>query len=139
MDKRVRVLILEDDLKTISVLLDKLSDLLILNQQTNELEKVNFDVTVIADSGKASRMLSMLGSEDFDLILLDRDCVSRGSFHAVGIGKFDPDRVIAISSVPEFNQELEEEFGITKRVEKRLGDLEGFAESVSQIVEKMLT
>ncbi len=128
-----KVLILEDDLRTIAILLDKLSDFLVIDKETNEMERIGFDVTVFADSQKAGAFLRDCKDQDFDLIILDRDCCSRGSFHSAGIDIFNPAKIIAISSVPEFNQELENKYGITRRVDKRLSSLESFATAVTQI------
>lgn len=136
MDKKI--LILEDDVKTVAILADKLADFFIKNESTKEVEKIHFDMTVIGDSGKAKIFIDSCEDGDFDCILLDRDCALGDSFHRADIGKFNPNKIISISSVPEFNQAAHERFGINKQVEKNYGDLEDFAEKVMNSIKEIL-
>lgn len=137
MDKK-RILILEDDLKTVVILTSRLSNFFIKNESNNEMEKVGFDMTVIGDSGKAKIFIDSCEDGDFDCILLDRDCASGDSFHRADIGKFNPNKIISISSVPEFNQAAQERFGINKQVEKHYGNLEDFGEKVMDVIKVCL-
>lgn len=65
----------------------------------------------------------------FDVILLDRDCKLGGSFHVLDIERFGPEKVIAISSVPEFNEQLKQR-GVKKAILKDYQNLDKFADDV---------
>lgn len=132
------ILILEDDLKTIATLLNLLADFFVINKENNEMERVSFDVTVITDSVKANNLLRNVEDDNFDLILLDRDCYSGGSFHSTQIDKFNPKKIISISAVTAFNEEARDRYGIDRCVEKTQGNLEDFAQKVILVIREML-
>ena len=133
-----KILILEDDLKTLSVLLNKLSSVFVHKEGGAEAEKVEFSVTVISDCDKVDKFINKMNKGEFDIILLDRDCSLGGSFHLLDIPKFGAKKVIAISSVPEFNQELKEKYGIDAIIEKDFEKLDNFADRVTVIIKQML-
>jgi len=91
-----RILILEDDLKTLSVLTDKLFEL------ENNLEDIEISVTIFSEY---TQVEDYVNKSDYrpDLIVLDYDCKLCGSFHALDFNKFDPKKIIAISTQPEYN------------------------------------
>jgi len=76
----------------------------------------------------------------FDIILLDRDCKLAGSFHVLNLEKFGADKVISISSVPEYNDQAQKR-GVTKVILKDYQYLDDFADKVvkaiGEIVSKM--
>ena len=83
-------------------------------------------------------MLITIQKTQFDIILLDRDCKLNNSFHVLNIEKFGADKVIAISSVPEYNKEAKQR-GVKRVVLKDLQYIDEFAKKVAKEVEKMLT
>lgn len=62
---------------------------------------------------------------NFDLILLDRDCKLGGSFHALDLNKFGKDKILGISSVPEYNENLHR-LGVDHIVDKDYKQLRDF-------------
>lgn len=75
--------------------------------------------------------------EDIDIILLDRDCKLGGSFHVLDIEKFGTDKIIAISSVPEFNEEIKRR-GVKRIVQKDNYNLDNFVDKVIEEIEDVL-
>lgn len=124
--KTIRILILEDDLKTLAVLLDKISKL------EDDLIGKNYGdiaVTVLSEYTQVEEYINELGKPGFDIILLDRDCKAGGSFHVLNLDKFDKDKIISISSVPEYN-ETAKNMGISKVIWKDYDNLERFSDKV---------
>jgi DNA-binding response OmpR family regulator len=122
----MKILILEDDLETLSVLMKKLS----------ELDK-NIAVTVFSEYTQVIDYLNKIPRLDFDVVLLDRDCQLGGSFHILDIQRFGLDKIIAISSVPEYNEQLRIK-GVTKIVQKDYNDLETFAKKTVEIINELV-
>lgn len=96
--RTIRILLLEDDLRTISVLANRLSAL--------EEGRDDFDIalTVLAEYSQIEEYINN-AKTDFDIILLDRDCKACGSFHILDFEKFGVDKIISISAIPEWNEE----------------------------------
>jgi DNA-binding response OmpR family regulator len=122
----MKILILEDDLETLSVLMKKLS----------ELDK-NIAVTVFSEYTQVIDYLNKIPRLDFDVVLLDRDCQLGGSFHILDIQRFGLDKIIAISSVPEYNEQLRIK-GVTKIVQKDYNDLETFAKKTAEMINELV-
>ena len=131
--KTIKILILEDDLQTLSALLHRLA--YVFNKKA---EKIDFNITIVSDSDKVKRFINKLDKDDFDIILLDRDCQMCGSFHILDIEKFGAEKVIAISSIPSFNKELFKKYGIDRIARKEYNELDRFASEVILIIKKML-
>ena len=74
----------------------------------------------------------------FDIILLDRDCKLNNSFHILDIERFGADKVISISSVPEYNKQAQQK-GIKRVILKDLKDIDEFTRKVVNEVEIMTT
>jgi hypothetical protein len=102
--KLTRILILEDDLETLSRILEKLNQL--EKAHSKEETRIEFSPVVIAESPLVDTLINNNENLDFDIILLDRDCKLCGSFHTLNIERFGVGKVIAISSVPNYNEEL---------------------------------
>lgn len=126
-----RILILEDNYKVLSKLLEKLSDL-------EDRQPFEFSITLINDSNQVENLINGNPRAEFDLIILDRDCKTNASFHILDIEAFGAEKVIAISTVPKYNQQAQER-GVTKVVEKDLADIDGFTEKVVQEIENIIT
>lgn len=130
--KLIRFLILEDDIKTLATLFRALS---LLEDKFDG--QIDFGVTVMSDYTQVADYINKMGGDPFDIVLLDRDCRLGGSFHVLDINKFGPDKIIGISSVPTYNQELGR-LGVTKIVDKDYSDLEPFALKVTNLIEEMI-
>lgn len=115
--KMVRVLILEDDLETLSVIFKVLAR-----------TKIDFIPIVLSTYEQVEKLINP-SKMVFDLILLDRDCAFGGSFHILDIEKFGVDKIIAISSVPEYNDQLRQK-GVSKVILKNYANLDEFSKKV---------
>ena len=113
--KHLNVLILEDDLETLSVIF----------QVLHQLEEIaEFYPIVLSTYAQVEELINQ-SSLNFDLILLDRDCAMGGSFHILNIEKFGIEKVIGISSVPEYNQDLLKR-GVKTTIHKKYENLKLF-------------
>lgn len=126
----MRILILEDDLETLTKLLQNLARL-----EKNLSQKIS--VTIFSEYWQVEEHLNTGTKEKFDFILLDRDCKLGGSFHVLDMEKFEVNKIIGISSVPEYNEELKKK-GVTQIVHKDYNDLETFAGKTVEIISKLV-
>lgn len=124
------ILILEDNLQVLSKLLDKL---FVLEQD----QPYDFSVIVLTNYLQVKEYVNNNPKAAFDIILLDRDCKLANSFHVLDIERFGADKVISISSVPEYNTEAQQR-GVKRVVHKDFQALDEFSERVVFEVEKML-
>ncbi len=132
MDKirNIKILILEDDLETVERILEIL--------RVTEAEKnVVFGVTVLPDYIQTEEFINKNPQIKFDILLLDRDCFLGGSFHVVNLDNFDKDKVISISSVPEWNSRAKQ-MGVKRVVYKDYQDLEYFAISLKKEILRLI-
>ena len=128
--KTFRILILEDDIQTISILTKKII------QIEAELKEGDIAVTVLSEYTQVEEYINNTKT-DFDVILLDRDCKACGSFHVLNFDKFGVDKIISISAIPEWNKEARER-GVTRVVLKDLINLEKFADNVSGEIKRII-
>jgi hypothetical protein len=131
--KTIRILILEDDLKTLSVITDKLFEL----EERLFDDNIDFAVTVFSEYTEVEEYLNKKGSNKFDIILLDKDCKLTGSFHCLDFDKFDLNKIIAISSVAQYNKELEK-IGIKKVCRKDFANMNQFGDDIIKEIIKMI-
>ena len=124
------ILILEDDLKTLSKILSHLAKL-------EEDQPFYFSLVVLTDYTQVIDYVNDNPKAKFDIILLDRDCKKGGSFHVLDLEKFGADKVISISPVPEFNEQAKAR-GVKKVVYKDYMYLDKFAEDVVKEIEEMV-
>ena len=122
--KTIKILILEDDLEVLSIIFKKLF-------QT----EYEFLPVVLSTYEQVEEFINK-SNLNFDVILLDRDCGLGGSFHILDIEKFGPEKVIGISSIPEYNNELVKR-GVNKIVHKSHEDLEQFGEDLVLMIKKI--
>jgi len=131
--KTIRVLILEDDLKTLSVVTDGLFDL----EESLFDKRINFAITVFSEYSSVEDYLNQIQEPNFDIILLDRDCKLGGSFHAINVQKFGAEKFITISTQPEYN-EAAKKMGVMRMVRKDYKRLDDFRslliKEISQII-----
>ena len=125
----VKVLVLEDDLETVQVILAVLRDV--------EEKKFSFAVTVLPDYIQTEEFINKNPQIRFDILLLDRDCFLGGTFHVVNLDNFDKEKVISISSVPEYNEKARE-MGIKRIVWKDYQNLESFARELKTQITQII-
>lgn len=124
------ILILEDNLKVLSKLLDRLF-------QVEQDQPYEFSTIVLTNHQQVEDYINTNPKADFDIALLDRDCKLGHSFHVLDIERFGADKIISISSVPEYNQEAQHR-GITRVVLKDYANLDSFADEVVKEVAEMV-
>ena len=112
------VLILEDNLLVLSQLLKSLEYL-------EREQPYSLTLTVLTDSLQMKRLINSNPDLEFDIILLDRDCKLNGSFHELDIERLGVEKIIAISSIIEYNDDLKKR-GVKRLVEKDLSNLYNF-------------
>ncbi len=117
------ILILEDDLETLSIIFRVLFE-----------SKIDFAPVVFSTYEQVEKILNP-SELKFDIILLDRDCAMGGSFHALDFEKFGVDKIIGISSVPPYNEELLK-IGVKVVINKEYQDLEKFAAELKDQIGK---
>lgn len=125
-----RILILEDNLLVLSKLLANLE---ILEQD----QPYSLTLVILTDSKQVEDYINNNPKANFDIIILDRDCKLNESFHNLNFERFGAEKVISISSVPEFNEDAKKR-GVTKSVLKDIRDYDKFAKDVINIIKKML-
>jgi len=130
--KNLKVLILEDDLKTLSVIMNGLFDL----EEKLFDDHINIAVTVFSEYLSVENYLNKIDKPNFDIILLDRDCKLGGSFHAINVKKFGADKFISISTQPEYN-ETANRMGIKRSVRKDYKHLDVFCDDLIQQIEQI--
>lgn len=129
--KTTRILILEDDLETLSVLLRKLHE---LEDETSS----SISVVTLSEYTQVEEFINNKPDFNFDIILLDRDCKASGSFHILNIEKYGPQKVISISSMPNYNQQAQDR-GVQRVVWKDYLNLEDFGFKVIENIKQMLS
>ena len=129
--KIIRILILEDDLETLSVLTGRLFE---LEQSFNNKE---ISVTTFSEYTQVESYVNRMDDSSFDIILLDRDCRVGGSFYVLDFKKFNTDKIISISTVPEWNNQAVEK-GVKKVCWKGHDNIEDWGEQVSKLIKNML-
>lgn len=125
-----KILILEDDLLTLSKIFERLYEL-------EENQPYDFSIITLSDYTQVQDFINSNPKASFDIILLDRDCKLGGSFHVLDIEKFGPEKVISISTVPEYNEEVEEK-GVKRVILKDYTKLDEFAQKVVQEIKEII-
>ena len=126
----LRILILEDDLRALSFLMNRIGQL--------EEKSKGFDiaVTVLSEYTQVEEYINNT-KMDFDVILLDRDCKSCGSFHVLDFEKFGVDKIISISAIPKWNEDAKKR-GVKRVILKDQENIEGFADKVVNEISIMI-
>jgi len=128
--KQCSILMLEDDLETLQVLISKFQQI--------ELERaVSICLTSLCSYWEVEKYINKSKKGTYDILLLDRDDSLGGSFHNVDLSLFDKDKVISISSVPQYNSEAIA-MGAKRVVFKDYSNLPDFAEKVKQEILKII-
>lgn len=125
-----RILILEDNLIVLSKIIDRLATL-------EQNQPFDLSLVSLTDYEQVEDYINKNPNAAFDVILLDRDDKLNRSFHVLDIERLGVEKVIAISSVPRFNRQLQDR-GVRHVVEKDLLNPDEFVGEVVAIVEDML-
>ena len=133
--KTVRILILEDDLETLSIILKKLS--LFEKELEVDSSPKDFSVVTLSEYTQVEEYINKNKEFKFDAVLLDRDCKVAGSFHVLNLEKFGADKVISISSVPEYNEQAKKR-GVKRVVWKDYKNLDNFSDEVINELRRLL-
>ena len=123
----IRILILEDDLETLSFILKKLHLLEEKLARSGSLK--DFSIVTLSEYTQVEDYINKSEEFKFDIVLLDRDCKAGGSFHVLDVERFGADRIISISSIPDYNEEAKAR-GIKRIVHKNFENLEAFSDKV---------
>jgi len=126
-----RILILEDDLEAASKILG------VLYRVEPHLAPYDFDITLLSTYQSVEILINEHRENDFDIILLDRDCKMNGSFHVLDMERFGLEKIISISSKPEWNQQAQAR-GVSHVVPKSFSGLDGFAQEIGALVLDLL-
>ena len=128
--KTIRILILEDDIRALSFLTNRISLL--------EKKSKGFDIalTVLSEYTQVEEYINKT-QMDFDIILLDRNCKACGSFHCLDFEKFGVDKIISTSTMPEYNEEAQKR-GVQRIIRKDHYRIEDFADKIVDEIEKMI-
>lgn len=124
------ILILEDNLQVLSVLLNKLFKL--EQDQPYELSTI-----ILTNYQQVEDYINTNPKANFDIALLDRDCKLGKSFHVFDLERFGVEKVISISSVPEFNEDAKKR-GVTRSILKDYAQLDNFADQVTKEIAGMI-
>lgn len=131
--KTIRILILEDDLKTLAVIMDELFRL----EESLFNNQIDLAVTTFSEYTQVQDYLNKIEEPNFDIILLDRDCKLGGSFQVINIQKFGAENFIAISTQPEYN-ETAIKMGVKRVVRKDYKRLSEFATNLIEEIKSMI-
>lgn len=129
--KTIKILILEDDIETLSLLTQSISSF------QKRLNNFDLALTILAEYTQVEDYLNSADKNIFDIILLDRDCKACGSFHCLDFDKYSVDKIIGISSVPPYNDQLREK-GVTRIVHKDFQAMDGFISGVETYLTEMI-
>lgn len=129
----IRILLLEDDLATVVALVYALQSM----EEELLAQGKDISLVVLSEYTMVEQYINPDTTHSFDIILLDRDCKVGGSFHALDIERFGVEKVIAISSTPQWNEEAQAR-GVKRVVWKDYDNLYGFAHKVVREVRSIL-
>lgn len=132
----LRILILEDDLETLSILLNKLS--LLEKEFENSSSPKDFSVVTLSEYTQVEEYINKNKEFKFDAVLLDRDCKVGGSFHVLNLETIGADKIISISSIPQYNEDAGKR-GVKRVVWKDYQDLAEFSDKVIDELRELLS
>ncbi len=133
--KTIHILILEDDLETLSLILKKLH--LLEEELADSTPPKDISAVTLSEYTQVEELVNKPNKIDFDVILLDRDCKAGGSFHVLDIERFGADKIISISSIPDYNEEARKR-GVKRIVWKDYQNLDKFADNVIENIKDLI-
>jgi hypothetical protein len=128
--KKLRVLVLEDDIRSLRFILAALDEL-------GDEKKADIAVTILSDHIQVREYVNKNPEISYDILLLDRDCFLGGSFHTVDLSRFDKEHAISISSIFENNQQAIK-MGVKRVVRKDYDNLADFKDRIKQELARMM-
>lgn len=128
--KTIKLLILEDDLRALSFLLNRIAQL------EEKLSDMDIAVTVLSEYTQVEEYINNI-QMNFDIVLLDRDCKACGSFHILDFEKIGVEKIISISAIPKWNEQAKEK-GVKRVILKTHEKIEDFSDKVASEIEKMI-
>ena len=128
--KNIKILVLEDDLEALEYISRVLKEVSIEKE-------IPIGVTVLPDYKQTELFINKNPYFKYDILLLDRDCFLGGSFHIVNLDLFDKDKVISISSVPDYNKKAGE-MGVGRFIWKDYKNLDKFASELKKEILDMV-
>jgi len=131
--KTLRILIIEDDLKTLSVITDRLFEI-----EETLVGKNDFAVTVFSEAHELQNYLEKFDNFFFDIVICDRDSKEGASFHALPLEKLGMQKIIAISTVPGYNDELLRR-GAKRALTKDYEEIEKFGNNLKEEIIDLLS
>lgn len=123
------ILILEDTSYVIEGLIREIRDL-----ESELYEK--FEISVYSTSREVKQIVNQQPADSYDVIILDRNA-SDGSFHELDIAKFGPRKIISISSIDRFNENMKIQ-GVKHTVLKSHDQLERFFSQVREAIREIM-
>ena len=131
--KTFRILVLEDDLGALSVIMNRLFRI----EQAMQVNNTgDIAVTVLSEYTQVEEYANNT-EQEFDLVLLDRDCRACGSFHILDLKKFNPYKVIAISTYPEYN-DAAKDLGVEVSLRKDYEKIEKWGDELRILIKSKL-
>lgn len=124
------ILILEDNLKVLSKLLDKLYTL--EGDQPYEL-----CIIILTTAQQVQDYINDNPKAEFDIALLDYDDKLGRTFHILDIEHFGSERIIGISSVPKWNEEARKR-GVKSVILKDYAKMDEFADQLVREIGEMI-
>lgn len=128
--KNIKVLVLEDDLETLEYIFRVLKEVSIEKE-------IPIGVTTLPDYKQTDLFINKNPYFKYDILLLDRDCFLGGSFQVVNLDLFNKDKIISISSVPDYNKKAGE-MGVTRFILKDYKNLDKFSGELKEEILKLV-
>jgi CheY-like chemotaxis protein len=130
--RTLRILLLEDDLETVAILTQRISEL------ESEIKENGLDISliVLSEYTMVEKYINQDEQHQYDIILLDHDCKAGGSFHTI-FTKADPTKIISISLIAEWSEQAERK-GVTRIISKDFLDQSRFADTVIINIREMI-
>jgi hypothetical protein len=127
----IRIIILEDDLETLSVLMKGLYRLEL------KYQGILISPLVFSEYNQVEKYVNKMADDYIDIILLDRDCKIGGSFHVLDFERFNKEKIISISAIAQWNDEAVLS-GASKVFWKDHDNLEDWAEKLMLYVKQIV-
>lgn len=129
--KLINILILVDDIATISVLADRISII------DNGLTDTTISITVLSDYFQVDEYVSRMDNHRFNIILLDEDCAAGRALFNFKIEEIGPEKIIAFTSKPAYI-EMARKRGISKIITNDLQKPMAFIDKVAHYTKKLI-
>ena len=104
----------------------------------NSEKPTDFSIVTLSEYTQVEEFINKSKNIDFDVILLDRDCKAGGSFHVLDLERIGADKIISISSIPDYNEEVKTR-GVNRVVWKDYKNLDKFSDQVIIELEVLIT